>query len=194
LRYYLGSVLWLLIPIAAHAALLEVSESGTWGSGAPTTTWSAPNTTWQYLYFVQSNPSVSNVAAGTAFSPAFTGFSYTLGGSPVATTPTEITFFSLSSGGLMNVEFSGAVFGIIGGQAYSGSESAPTILTGTYPINAEESDFAANDQTAQTLSGNVIIADANTAPEPSTFSLTLIAAIFGTAFWRLRRRAPVDRI
>jgi hypothetical protein len=191
LRHYLGSVLWLLIPIAAHAALLEVSESGTWGPGAPTTTWSAPNTTWQYLYFVQSNPSVSNVAAGTSFSPAFTGFSYTLGGSPVATTPTGITFFNSNLGGLMNIDFSGGVFGIEGGQAYSGSESAPTILTGTYPISG--ADFVSGEN-SQPFTGDVIIADANTAPEPSTFSLTLIAAIFGTAFWRLRRRARVDRI
>jgi hypothetical protein len=93
----------------------------------------------------------------------------------------------------MNIDFSGpAVFGIGGGQAYSGSESAPTILTGTYPVSG--GDFVANGQTPQMLSGNVIITDANTAPEPSTFSLTLIAAIFGTALWRLRRRARVDRI
>ena len=178
----------LLLPLACFGQY-TVSESGVWGATAPTTTWSAPNASWSYSFVVNTNPVVSNYSLGNNFTAAFSNFTYTLNGSPVATTPASIVWYSSALSGLFNINFSTAsFFQIFGSQAYSGPENSPTILRGTYPINAG-SFFRSSGNADQPLSGSVTISG-NPNPVPALSQLGLIAlavTLLALGAWQLRR-------
>jgi hypothetical protein len=164
----------LLGAMSASADTLTVSESGVWDATAPTTTWSAPNESWSFSFLISSTPAVSNVtqnAFGAYFDGAYSNFTYTLNGSPVSTAPTEITWFSTGYGGLFNVNFAGASFEPEGDQAYTGPESGPTIVAGTYDLGLYSGVFLG--ETLLPLTGDAVIADqsASPTPEPSSFFL-----------------------
>jgi hypothetical protein len=98
-----------------------------------------------------------------------------LDGVPVATTPSDITWFNFSAGGLIDVDFPTSSFSLEGDQAYSDPESAPTIVPGTYPLGS--SLFISGDTFAP-LTGDLVITPV---PEPATLGLLLLASslIFG---------------
>ena len=175
----------LLLPCAVSADALLVSESGTWGSSAVTSTWVAPNETWSYSFNVRNNPIASNVSLGHFFFAPFTNFVYTLNGSPVATKPKVIAWFSTSSGGLIDIAFGPGVFVVEGAQAYSGSESFPAILSGIYPLRSS-SFFVDSTSASQPLTGNLNITVVT--PEPSTLLMILMGSALIGAF-RFSRRA-----
>src|ERR1700694_5989243 len=79
--------------VPAHAATIVYTDSGTFTASTPTTPFSGPSEAWAFAFQADSNPVVSPLGAG-AFDFAFSNFSYTLDGSPVAITPIDITFFS----------------------------------------------------------------------------------------------------
>jgi hypothetical protein len=92
------------------------------------------------------NPAVSNAVAGQWFDVVFKNFNYRLNGASVALNVANIRFFSNANSGFFNVCFNSPCggldpidgFGLFNsfmsnsGQLYSGSESAPTMLTGVY--------------------------------------------------------------
>jgi|SRR6266436_931969 len=85
--------------VPAHAGTISYSDSGTFSASTPTTTFSGPGETWAFSFQVDSSPGVSIFQLGIAFSPLFSNFSYTLNGSPVAVTPTSLSFFNAAFGG-----------------------------------------------------------------------------------------------
>jgi len=122
------------------------------------------------------------------FSPVFSNFSYTLNGSPVVVTPTSLSFFNAASGGglgfcfintpspctALSLNNTGAP------QMYTGPESAPTMLAGTFTL---PTTFAVG-RTLYTEPDTTVQA---ALPEPSTL-LTLVAGILGLGGRRLYRR------
>ena len=129
-----------LLPLAAHAATILYSDSGTFSGSTPSTAFSAPNQTWAFSFQADSNPSIVEFGNG-GFDFAFSNFSYVLNGSPVAITPTAIRFFTAANGGGFFICFGAlpcgnGVFpnglGTGGPQLYSGPNSAPTLLSGPF--------------------------------------------------------------
>jgi len=178
-----------LLALPAHAGIITYSDSGTFSAATPTTTFSGPNQTWSFSFQVDSSPVVS-VNPGFGFSPAFSNFSYTLAGSPVAVTPISISFFNAASGGGFGLLFSntpapGTVLSLNGSgspQMYTGLDSAPTMLTGGFTVLTT---FAV---------GRTLYAQPNTTvqaaavPEPSTL-LTLAAGLLAVGVRRLTWRS-----
>ena len=132
------SMLKVLLPVvalcseSANAEIISYSDSGTFSSSVPSSTFSAPSETWAFSFQADTNPAVSDTGMG-GFSFAFSDFSYSLDGSAVAIAPTFIRFFSGTNGGGFAICFDGTTFGTCseglatyGPQMYTGSPSAPT--------------------------------------------------------------------
>jgi hypothetical protein len=101
----------------------------------------------------------------------------------------DVEFYNSGDGGLVNISFFGCTatdvingFVITGGQAYSGSESAPMILTGSYPEISNEV-IVSSTGTAQT-NGTVTIV-----PEPSTAGLSAAGLLLAAATFLWKRPA-----
>src|SRR5262249_21159713 len=132
----------ILFAASAAAGTILISSGGTFNNpSTPSSAFSGPNEPWNFSFLVDSNPVVSNVTLGgfAGFDAAFSNFSYLLNGSPVAITPTFIHFTSAANQGMFEICFipacnptTGGGFSFVGPQMYSGSESAPTILTGNF--------------------------------------------------------------
>jgi PEP-CTERM motif len=182
---------FVLCSVAAHAATISYTDSGTFTASTPATTFSGPGKTWAFSFQVDSSPTVSNVQLGIGFSPVFSNFSYTLNGSPVAVTPTSLSFFNAAFGGgfsfcFINTPSPCTALSLNnsvppGPQMYTGLESEPTMLTGGFTLNTT---FAVGS-TLYTQPNTTVQAAA--VPEPSTL-LTLAAALFVLGWRRLYRR------
>lgn len=188
-------VLGLVVALAfaamnASAESLTVSASGVWNANAPTTTESAANESWSFSFLVSSTPVTSEVNTGNWFDTTFSNFTFTLNGSTVATTPIELTWYNTSQGGLFDLLFSDGDMVYYGAQAYSGSESNPTILPGYYPLTPCDAECTlysgsqfkfgywngSNFESATPLTGDLSI---GAVPEPSSLLL------FGTGMLSL---------
>ncbi len=131
----------LLLTASLSASTITISDSGTFSSRTASSTFSAPDETWSLSFVVDSAPHVSNVNPGNYFDVAFSDFHYFLDGSPVAITPADIRFFNASQFGMFEICFTVSCsffnnptdgFAFVGPQMYTGLESEPTILTGTF--------------------------------------------------------------
>jgi hypothetical protein len=170
-------------------------------SGAPTTTFSAPSTAWFFSFNVSSGPLVGGNPDSNGFDVAFTNFTYQLGAANVVTTPARIRFFCQSITcpfGLFNVDILATAmpddnpitgFEFSGAQAFSGSTSSPTILTGAYSTTAPTNFFSGDSTTVKDFfSGAAINITAPTGtPEPATFAM--VAAACGLLAWMRRRQS-----
>lgn len=179
--------------IPAHAGIIEYSESGTFAASAPSSQYSGPGETWAFTFLANSNPVVISYGNG-GFDFAFTQFSYWLNGSPVAIIPSAIRFFTAANGGgyficLGPLQCGNGVFpnglgtGGFTPQLYSGPNSAPTLLTGTFSfaygvvvvVNSVGADAGSNSMVASPV------------PEPSTF-ISLSAGLLALGGLRLGQR------
>jgi hypothetical protein len=177
--------------VSAYAGTITYSDSGTFSASTPSTTFSGPSETWAFSFQVNSSPTVSGFGAGFDTSPVFSNFSYTLNGSPVAVTPTSLLFWNAALGGgftfcfintpspctALSLEDSGT-----GPQMYSGPESAPTMLTGSFTLNTY---FAVG--TTLYIQPNSTVQGTAAVPEPTTL-LTLAAGLLALGgrrlYWR----------
>src|SRR5262249_26239481 len=87
-----------LLALHAHANTILYSDSGSFSGSTPSTPFSAPGQTWGFSFQADSTPPVLSFGNG-GFDFAFSNFSYSLNGSPVAITPTAIRFFTAANGG-----------------------------------------------------------------------------------------------
>jgi hypothetical protein len=189
-RVQLLSAVFVLCWVPAHADTIYYSDSGTFSSSTPSDTFgfSGPSETWAFSFEADSNPAVSDTGMG-GFSFAFSDFSYSLDGSPVAITPTFIRFFSGTNGGGFAICFDGTTFGTCsegfatdGPQMYTGMPSAPTLIPGAFVQDGLGliSDSITYAEPNTTLQGTAV-------PEPSTL-LTLATALLALGvrglYWR----------
>lgn len=165
-------------PAPAQADTLTYTDSGTFTASTPSDAFgfSGPNETWAFSFQADTNPVVSDTGMG-GFSFAFSDFSYSLGGSAVAITPTFIRFFSGTNGGGFAICFDGTTFGTCseglatdGPQMYTGTPSAPTLIAGTF---VQDGLGVIVDSTTYTEPNTTLV---GSVPEPSTF-LTLAAGL-----------------
>ena len=184
-----------LLSLTSHAlaSTLTVSETGTFGAGTPSTAVSAAGGSFSYSFTLASDPTVSDVSLGNYFDPAISDFVYTLNGVTSSPAIGSITVFSFNSAGLFDICFTtacsdGSVSGLglqfTGPQIYSGSESSPSILTGTFTPTPLDASFAVgNDSYFLAADSPITIA---ATPEPS--SITLLAGGLLASSALLRRR------
>ena len=173
----------------ATAGILTVSTGGTFAAGTPTSTWTGAGDTWTLSFLVNSTPTISSYVTGTDFDLPFTSFVYTLNGSVVSVGAVDVEAYNISDAGLFNICFFGCTaassvtngFVITGPQAYSGSESAPTIVTGSY-AEAGNTVYVSSVSTVQ-ADGTI-----NIAPEPSTAGLSVAGLLIVAAVTFLRKR------
>ena len=202
--FLLGMMLGLaaLGAVGARADSATISGSGVWGSGAPTSTWSAPGEAWSFSLILPNPVSATDlVNDGTEMSVTdITSFSYSLAGVVVNIVPSAVVFFSSDLNGGFDVQFtSGGVdttngitcslasvcsLNIFGGQLFSASTPPPittpiTILSAT-ATNVDFDYTASNgkDDTDPTGTGVGTISVTPVAtPEPATLSLLALGAL-----------------
>jgi len=142
---------WLLPILAlcwvpAHAGTISYTDSGTFSASTASSAFSGPSEAWSLSFQADTNPAPFDFGNG-GFSFPFSDFSYTLAGSPVTISPSFIRFFSAFNGGGLETCFNGAtVASCTDGlatpifppslQMYTGTTSAPTLLTGAFTTDA----------------------------------------------------------
>jgi hypothetical protein len=178
-------LVFVLSSVAAHAATISYTDSGTFTPSTPSSAFTAPSATWAFAFQADMNPKVLEFGNG-GFDFEFSNFSYSLNGSPVAITPTAIRFFTAANGGgfficIGPLPCGNGVFpngmGTGEPQLYSGPNSAPTLLTGAF---TSELGVVLNstgyDQGSNTLHATAVV------PEPAT--ALMLAAGFLVLGWR----------
>jgi hypothetical protein len=185
------------LALLACAGTISYSDSGTFSAATPSTAFSGPSQAWAFSFQADSNPVVLDFGNG-GFDFAFSNFSYSLNGSAIAITPTAIRFFTAANGGGFFICFgaqpcgsgvfpNGLGTGFGAPQLYSGPNSAPTLLSGSFTL-----PFAVNVNSVSYGQGNTILQAAPT-PEPATlltFAVGLLALGSRRLDWRcLRFRA-----
>ena len=138
-------VLLLLISIAvcgiASASTLEVSVSGDFSNSDVAGPLVGPGEPFTMSFDVESPTTpLGGTVTSLSFDVPIEDFTYTLDGTPLSVTPSEITFDTLANGGLFNVTFgtglSAEEFSFEGDQAFSGTTSAPTFSAGSYNVSS----------------------------------------------------------
>jgi hypothetical protein len=156
------------------ASPLLVTATGTYDSQTPVSFFTAPNETWSVSFLMDSNPTISSASFAVYFSPAFSDFTYSLNGSPVAITPNQITFWSVPANTPFILSLSicwnslcpgGTTEGMAfdTSQLYTGSELSPSIVPGVYATSEFFIDHGPSYGEPNT---SLTIASA---PEPSSF-------------------------
>jgi len=193
----------LLIAASLSASSIVISDTDTFPSTTGNSEFSAPDETYSFSFVVNTTPGVYNVDPGNYFDVDFLDFTYSLNGSPVDITPVDIRFFNTSQLGMFEICFTtacsffnnpsdGFVFiGQAGQQMYTGPESAPTMLTGTFAPNfaylyIDSNEYFEYFQNPRTPT-HFIVAATNPVPEPSTI-LTLGAGFLSLLVAGYRRR------
>ena len=162
-----------------HAATISYTDSGTFTAATPTTPFSGPSEAWSFSFQADTNPVVLDFGNG-GFDFAFSNFRYSLNGSVDAITPTTIRFFTAANGGGFFICFgaqpcgngvfpNGLGTGFGGPQLYSGPNSAPTLLPGSFIL-----PFAVAVNSNSYDQGNTTLLAA--IPEPATW-LTLAVGL-----------------
>lgn len=172
----------------AQAATILYTDNGTFSASTPSSAYSGPNESWAFSFETSSKPTVISYGNG-GFDFAFWNFSYDLGGSTVAITPTFLRFFAGHNGGGFMICFNGTTVsncteGFITPfnwpQLYTGPNSAPTMLTGAFTgdLGVIVSP-AGGDAGISTLVATAV-------PEPSTL-MTFCAGLLALSGLRRRR-------
>lgn len=130
----------LAIALPAQADPLRVQASGVFTDETPATDFSAPGAAWTMSFIVDRNPVPGDpLVPGALFAVPVQDFHMTVGGLTIGP-PLRVQFFAEAAGGGMNLVFGSLEpdggykdsFGSYGQAFYSGSESAPTIVPGSY--------------------------------------------------------------
>jgi hypothetical protein len=159
----------------ASAAYFEFAGSGTWDSSANSTSYSAPGTSYSFVFDVP-NPTSSNPTSAS-------NFHYTLNGVTSSPTLTDVQFFDAGNGGGMDLHtdlgtisfFDALNFGVP-------FDFSSSIAIGNYTSNIVIFDG---------INGNSVGTShiaVSAVPEPSTWAMLLLGFL-GVGFVAYRKNA-----
>jgi PEP-CTERM motif len=172
----------------AKADSINMSASGTWGAGTPTTTYSAAGDPWSFSFNL-SNPvtdaTVGNVLGGLV-TQQFSNFSYFLNNGLVATTAdlTGVELFPTSNLGGFDLIFGNATVSLYGAQLYNGTAPTLNLLPGSFTMTS------AMNNADPTGSGTVNIVST---PEPAS-GLLLGIGLFGLLVMRRKFQPMIGEL
>src|SRR5579864_4065510 len=163
---------FVLCSMAAHAATISYTDSGTFSASTPTTPFSGPSEAWAFSFQANTNPTVLESDAGSV-DFTFSNFSYSLDNSPVAIVPTFIRFGSSTLGGGWLMCLNGTPTNCLAGlstlgagpQMYTGTTSAPTLIPGAFTSTIFDVFL---NHTLLFTQPNTTLNAAAAIPEPST--------------------------
>lgn len=161
--------------VPACASQVNYTITGTYASNTPSIAGvSGPSDTFTMTFSLPVSPMPVTFNPGCCFgvSPSLT---FSFGGSSTVENA-GVEFFDFNDGGLVDIEFSIAgtdyLWTITGAQIYTGSESVPTVVTGSFPFNQFASFGIGTDGLQQYgLTGTVNAFLSGTTPEPSSLLL-----------------------
>jgi hypothetical protein len=180
----------MLVGIPCSGGTLAVTDSGTWASDVPITTESVPGESWSLYFEVASNPTPINYTAGVQTVVPISNLIFNLNGTAVQTEASGGSVELFTGEGFRLYFPDGDAFQIQDTtQLYSGSETAPTVLPGSYPPGFANNAFlfASSSGFYNFTSNNIVITVATTTPEPSSFLLlgAGLAALAGVVARRM---------
>ena len=156
--------------VASQVRADEINYSYT--SGSNTFTWTLP-----------INPVIAPVDVHTPNGFTIPNWSFSENGAPMVGT---FDFFStLFDGGFDLKSGGGLLINAMGDQLYSGPESAPTMLTGSFATVDFGSDTSGSKPPTPVM---LEPSSASPVPEPSTFSLWAVGLALGLAVTFVRKR------
>jgi hypothetical protein len=134
-RTFLLLILVLSICALASADPLLVTAGGIFSAADSADTFVAPGDPFDLSFAVDSNPVIpTSDHTLNSFDIPVTDFQYTLNGTPVSVTPTDIRFFTSALGGGFEVDFAALDAEFLFGpdQMFTGTTSAPVFSTATF--------------------------------------------------------------
>jgi hypothetical protein len=167
----------------ASAAPVYVSAGGQFASSDTAGPLVAANGLFTFQFALDTNPNPLAVTP-LGFDVPFSFFSYTLNGSAVSVSPSEIRLNTAANGGLFDIFFGTGInapeLSFQGVQAFFGTPAAPSISLGNYSILSWTYSDGSNYDTQSPSSRTVSV---SAVPEPSStllFACGLIALSAGT--------------
>lgn len=181
---------------AAKADSTTISGSGTWGSGAPITSWSAPNDTWSFSFTLPNPTPVTffNGDSNELITTAISNFSYTLSGSLVNIPPANIIFFTAAEGGGFQIQFTAGgfdttqnfacsvvsfcEFDAFGDQLFTGTAPFITLTAGKIlPVDFDQQGTQGSTNGGGATGTTTSFTGPKATPEPTTLSLLALGAL-----------------
>jgi PEP-CTERM motif len=187
--------------ITTRADSTTFSGSGTWGSGAPVSNWSAPGGTWAFSFTVPNPTPVSffDPPQNTEFiTTAISNFSFSFNGAAVNIPAADVIFFPLNQFGGFEIDFTAGgmdttnnihcapdafcSFDAFGGQFYTGTVPSLTLVPGK--ITGVDFDYSAplingdlNPAGTGTVNSFTGPTGSPAVPEPATVSLLALGLL-----------------
>lgn len=179
---------FLILFSASAFANVTISLHGTFASNAPTRTYSAPNASWTLSFQLGNPPSVFGVQA-TSFDSTPINAVYTLNGTPIPVTGTEVFF----SDTVMNIFLTEAPVQFFVNTAtpfFTGTFANPTLVPNSYPVTNVAVIYDDGTVFADSTSSNLLIAQSAppSTPVPSSVLMVSIGLAALALVEMLRRR------
>jgi PEP-CTERM motif len=180
----------------AKADSATITGTGVWGSGAATSSWSAPNETWSLsMTLPNPAPAINLNGTGEMLTTAISSFAFTLNGFAVNIAPSAVVFFPSIEDGGFDIQFTAGgtdangipcssssicSLNFFGNQLFSGDAPFITIQSGSVgTVDFDYTASAGGDTTNTAGTGSVGTFTVNTVstPEPATLSLLALGAL-----------------
>ena len=154
-----------------------------------------PGDTWQWSLEIDSNPVPSNFDSGVDFEADISNFEFSDAGTVITSltdSQTEITFFSVAQCGGLATDDLTTIDECADNQLYSGDESAPTLVPGTYGPELIPEVGGCGDTPGTMCSGvtfgdiTIAVVPAQT-PEPSSVVIVVVPLLVIAFVIRNRR-------
>jgi hypothetical protein len=187
-----GILLMAFGAVGAKADSATITASGVWGSGAPTSDWSAAGGTWS-MSLTLPNPVNATALNGTMEMSVsdITSFTFSLNGTPVNIAPDDIVFFPASEDGGFDIQFTAAGTDVTNGFSCSASSvcslnffgdtlfsgNAPTITILPGSVGTIDFDYTASGDVTNPAGTGTVNTFTVATPEPATLSLLAVGAV-----------------